>query len=100
MIHEQLSTAGFTPKGIVLRVSAVILAKLDRYEETLEAFSRAVLARTSYDPAVPAVAAVGNDAIYFRYLNATEQASFLYDALDHDPTMENSTPEQLQWIRD
>jgi hypothetical protein len=30
LIHEQLSTAGFTPKGIVLPVSAVILANIER----------------------------------------------------------------------
>ncbi len=96
LIHEQLSTAGFTPKGIVLPVSAVILANLDRYKETLEAFSRAILARTSYDPAMPAVAAVGNDAIYFRYLDATEQASFLYDALER--TVEHDLDEEISFL--
>jgi Fic family protein len=49
LIHEQLSNAGFTPKGIILPVSAVILANLDRYKETLEDFSRHVRDRTSYD---------------------------------------------------
>jgi hypothetical protein len=86
LIHEQLSTAGFTPKGIILPVSAVILANLDRYKDTLESFSRRVLERTSYDPAVPNVPATGNDAVYFRYFDATEQASFLYDALERTVT--------------
>lgn len=96
LIHEQLSTAGFTPKGIVLPVSAVILANLDRYRETLEAFSRAVLARTSYDPAVPDAPATGNDAIYFRYLDVTEQASFLYDALER--TVEHDLDAEISFL--
>ncbi len=82
LIHEQLSNAGFTPKGIILPVSAVILANLSRYNETLEDFSRPIRARTSFDPQVPQAPATGNDPVYFRYFDATEQASFLYDALE------------------
>src|SRR5262249_34264453 len=36
LIHEVLSTAGFTPKGIVLPISAVILANLNQYVAALE----------------------------------------------------------------
>ncbi len=96
LIHEQLSSAGFTPKGIVLPVSAVILANLDRYTETLQAFSRHVRDRTSYDPRVPAVPATGNDAVYFRYFDATEQASFLYDALER--TVEKDLDEEISFL--
>lgn len=82
LIHEVLSNAGFTPRGIVLPVSAVILANLDSYIETLEAFSRPLLARTNYDPDTPDIPATGNDALYFRFFDATEQAEFLYRALE------------------
>ena len=40
LIHESLSVAGFTPKGIILPVSTVIVANLDRYKSALEVFSR------------------------------------------------------------
>jgi hypothetical protein len=94
LIHEVLSAAGFTPKGIILPVSAVILSSLDKYKGALEAYSRQLRDRTSYDPAVPTVPAVGNDAIHYRYFDATDQASFLYDALertvDHDLDQEIS----------
>jgi Fic/DOC family len=96
LIHEQLSNAGFTPKGIILPVSAVILANLDRYKETLEDFSRHVRDRTSYDPQVPTAAAIGNDAVYFRYFDATEQASFLYDALER--TVERDLDEEISFL--
>lgn len=81
LIHELLAAAGFTPRGIVLPVSAVILANLDEYVAVLEQFSRPVLALTDYDPEMPAIAATGNDAIYYRYFDATPQAEFLCRAL-------------------
>ncbi|MEO6096557.1 MAG: Fic family protein, partial [Fibrobacteria bacterium] len=40
LIHEMLAKTGFTPPGMVLPVSAVILANLNEYVEALEAFSR------------------------------------------------------------
>jgi Fic/DOC family protein len=88
LIHEALSMTGFTPKGMVLPVSAVILANLDDYVNVLERFSKPMLARTSYNPEHPASVATGNDALYFRYFDATDQVAFLYRALertiDHD----------------
>ena len=96
LIHEQLSTSGFTPKGIILPVSAVILASLDRYKETLEAFSRPLSNRTSYDPRVPTAPATGNDAVYFRYFDATEQATFLFDALER--TVEHDLGAEISFL--
>ena len=96
LIHEQLSSAGFTPKGLILPVSAVILANLDRYRETLESFSRPVRDRTSYDPDVPQAPATGNDALYSRYFNATDQASFLYFALER--TIEHDLDEEISFL--
>ena len=96
LIHEVLSSSGFTPKGIVLPVSAVILANLDRYVHALERFSNPLLARTTYDPDVPKTPATGNDALYFRFFDATEQASFLYWALDR--TVEHDLEEEIAFL--
>lgn len=96
LIHETLSTAGFTPKGIVLPVSAVILANLDRYVSALQAFSKPLRDRTSYDPDVPNAPATGNDALYFRYFDATEQASFLFYALER--TVEHDLDEEISFL--
>ena len=49
LIHESLTAAGFTPKGIILPVSTVILSNLDRYKATLETFSRRLRSRTSFE---------------------------------------------------
>lgn len=96
LIHEVLSSSGFTPKGIVLPVSAVILANLDKYVHVLERMSRPVQARTTYNPDVPEAPATGNDALYFRFFDATEQASFLYWALER--TVEHDLEEEITFL--
>jgi hypothetical protein len=96
LIHEQLSTYGFTPRGFILPVSAVILASLDRYRDALASFARLVMQRTSYDPAIPTAPATGNDAVYYRYFDATDQASFLYYALER--TIEKDLDEEISFL--
>jgi hypothetical protein len=96
LIHHILAQAGFTPRGIVLPVSAVILANLDRYVESLEAFSRPLVARTQYDPNAPQSPATGNDAVYFRYFDATPQAEFLYWALER--TVSEDLPQEIDFL--
>jgi hypothetical protein len=82
LLHEELSVLGFTPKGVALPVSAFILANLDSYIEVLEQFSRPLVLRTEFEPQLPDVPARGNDAVYFRFFDATPQALFLYRALE------------------
>ena len=96
LIHDVLSSNGFTPKGIVLPVSAVILANQEKYAHTLERFSKPLQARTKYNPDVPETPATGNDAPYFRYFDATDQASFLYWALER--TVEQDLEEEISFL--
>ncbi|MEX2132227.1 MAG: Fic family protein, partial [Pseudohongiellaceae bacterium] len=86
LIHDVLAKAGFTPRGIVLPVSSVILTNLDDYIATLEQFSRPLNQRTHFDPGQLDLPATGNDAVYFRYPDLTAQAEFLYKALQHTVT--------------
>ena len=96
LIHETLARAGFTPKGIVLPVSAVILANLDEYVSALEGFSRPLAERTHFNPDAPNVAATGNDAVFFRYFDATRQAEFLYGALKR--TVEKDLEAEIDFL--
>ena len=96
LIHDVLSSSGFTPKGIVLPVSAVILANLDEYIHALEVFSNPLRRLTAYNPETPATAAKGNDALYYRYFDATPQASFLYWALER--TVEQDLEEEISFL--
>ena len=96
LIHEVLANAGFTPKGIVLPVSAVILGNLDRYVATLEQFSTPLRGRTNYSPDFPEEPATGNDPVYFRYFDATEQAEFLCWALLQ--TIEQDLQQEIEYL--
>jgi len=96
LIHEVLANAGFTPRGIVLPVSAVILANLDEYVGVLERYSQPLLQLTDYSPDTPDIPATGNDAVYFRYFDATEQAEFLYHALER--TVEEDLQQEINFL--
>ena len=86
LIHDVLAKTGFTPPGVVLPVSAVILATLDDYIAALETFSKPLNRLTDYNPAQPDIPATGNDPVYFRYPDLTAQAEFLYRSLDYTVT--------------
>ena len=86
LIHEELSALDFTPKGIVLPISAFILAHVDQYVTVLELFSKPRLVRTEFDPQLQNIPARGNDPVYFRFFDATAQAMFLYRALERTVT--------------
>lgn len=96
LIHDVLAKAGFTPRGIVLPVSAVILANLDDYVETLEHFSHAVNQLTDYHPDTPNIPAQGNNAVYFRFPNFTLQTEFLYRALER--TVEECLQNEINYL--
>ncbi|MET3123097.1 hypothetical protein AAKU67_002707 [Oxalobacteraceae bacterium GrIS 2.11] len=96
LIHDLLAKAGFTPRGIVLPVSAVILANLENYVATLEHFSRPLNRLTDYHPDTPDIAAHGNDAVYFRYPDFTRQAEFLYSALER--TVEQDVQQEINYL--
>jgi Fic family protein len=96
LIHEVLANAGFTPRGIVLPVSAVILANLDRYVTVLENFSKPVRGKTTYSPTLPDAVASGNDSVYFKYFDATEQTEFLCWALLK--TIEKDLQEEIDFL--
>lgn len=96
LIHEILSAAGFTPKGIVLPISAVILANLDEYVDVLESFSKPLVLKTTYNPDVPEAPATGNDAVFFKFFDATDQASFIYKSLEN--TVENDLQSEIAFL--
>lgn len=96
LIHDLLAKAGFTPRGIVLPVSAVILANLADYVDTLEQFSRPLNQMTEYNPEVPDSPAKGNDAVYYRYPDFTVQAEFLYRALER--TIEKDLQQEINYL--
>lgn len=96
LIHDVMAKTGFTPRGIVLPVSAVILASLDEYIETLEHFSRPLNRLTDFNPDTPQIPASGNDVVYFRYPDFTRQAEFLYKALER--TVQQDLQQEINYL--
>jgi len=67
----------------VLPVSAVILANLTEYVHTLERSQNHASTKLRRTIRLVEAPATGNDALYFRYSDATDQAFFfLYPALE------------------
>lgn len=96
LIHKILSSQEFTPKGFVLPVSAVMLANLQEYGQALAAFSKVVMSRTNFSLDTPDIPANGNDAIHFRYFDATRQAEFLAKALVR--TVEHDLEKEIRFL--
>jgi hypothetical protein len=96
LIHHMLSAIGFTPRGIVLPVSAVILANLNDYIDVLEYFSRPLNQLTDYSPDTPDIPAKGNEVLYFRYFDATQQTEFLYRALER--TIKEDLQKEIDYL--
>jgi Fic/DOC family protein len=79
LIHYMLSRAGFTPRGLIFPVSAVMLANRAEYDECLEVFSAPLMRLLDYDESDDGVVAVrGETARYYRYFDATPAAEALY----------------------
>ncbi len=96
LIHDVLARTEFTPRGIILPVSAVILANLDDYVSVLENFSRPMRELSDYNPEVPAAPATGNNPIYFSFFDATRQAEFLYHSLQL--TFEEDLQKEIEYL--
>jgi hypothetical protein len=88
---------GFTPEGLVLPVSAVMLADARAYDACLERFSRPLLAILDYDlDATGAMTVHGDTAGHYRYFDATAVAEFLYAVVER--TIERDLVDELDFL--
>lgn len=97
LIHHVLAEKGFTPKGIVFPVSAIILERIDEYRKTLESYSRPRLPLIEWEPTERGNVNVLNETIdLYRFFDATAQAEFLYRCVKE--TIEKSLPEEVTYL--
>jgi hypothetical protein len=83
LIHHILGREGVTSKGVIVPVSAVMLARPTEYDRGLEAFSRPLMELVDFELDERGYMAVTNDtARYYRYFDATPMAEALYTWLD------------------
>jgi hypothetical protein len=79
LIHNILARRGFTPEGILFPVSASMLQHMTDYDNSLEAFSRPLLALVEYSLDEEGRMTVLNDTSrWYRYIDMTPQAEALF----------------------
>lgn len=98
LIHQVLARRKFGPPGVLLPVSAVMLARPVDYDASLEIFSRPLKERTDYaldDQGRMTVESATADR--FRYIDCTAMAEALYSFLAE--TIEKELPAELAFLQ-
>jgi hypothetical protein len=97
LIHYMLARAGFTPRGLIFPVSAVMLAHRAEYDSCLEIFSAPLMRRLDYDEKDDGVVRVqGDTARYYRYFDATPMAEALYGWVER--TIQEEFRSELEFV--
>jgi len=97
LFHHVLARKGFSPKGLIFPVSAVILDRIDDYRQVLESFSKPRLDFIKWKPTQDGNVDVLNETIdLYRYFDATKQAEFLYECVKE--TVLKTLPEEVQYL--
>lgn len=98
LIHHILARRGFTPEGVLLPVSAIMLNKPRDYEASLEAFSQPLLERTAFEMDGDGRLTVLSESLdHFRYIDCTAMAEALYAFTEE--TIEMELPRELSYLR-
>lgn len=98
LIHDILAKLKFTPQGIIFPVSAAILERIEDYQKTLESYSYPVQEFIEWKTTQDNNVEVLNETIdYYRYYDATSQAEFLFECVDH--TINNIIPEEVSYLQ-
>ncbi len=97
LIHHILAKMKYTPQGIIFPVSAAMLEQIDDYRKVLASYSHPLLDfiewRTTQDHNVEVI---NDTADYYKYFDATIQAEFLFDCIDH--TIKEIIPEEVSYL--
>ena len=97
LIHNILAMSGFTPAGLMIPVSAVMLKKQIAYDQSLEAFSRPLLRVIDYTLDDMGKMAVQNEtARWYRYTDMTAQVEALLDFISE--TISRELAEELDFL--
>ena len=98
LIHHVLMERQFTPPGIVFPVSSVMLARIDKYRESLQAHSSPLMNFIEWRPTPQRNVDVLNDtADLYRYFDCTDNAEFLYGCVEQ--TINEDLPKEIDYLR-
>ena len=97
LIHNVLARRGFTPEAVMFPVSAAMLKSPVRYDASLEAFSRPLLALVDYTLDEHGRMTVHNDtARWYRYIDMTAQAEALFQFVEQ--TIDTELAAELSFL--
>lgn len=100
LIHHLLRQSGFTPKGVVLPISARMLSRIERYSELLKAYSRPRTELLNYrldaDSGTIHVTSPQPHWLY-AYFDATELCEFLLECVKE--TVEVDLVNEVRYLR-
>ncbi len=97
LIHNILARHGFTPKGVIFPVSAVMLRQSAAYDDSLEAFSRPLMSVIDYTLDDGGRMTVNNDTTtFYRYIDMTTQAEALFSFVE--TTIDTELVEELTFL--
>jgi hypothetical protein len=97
LIHYILSRNGFTPKGIIFPVSAVMLQRRHDYDQVLEKFSVPIMYLIDYEQHGDGTVEVKNETAHlYRYFDATPMAEALYGWVEQ--TVRDEFRRELEFI--
>jgi hypothetical protein len=83
LIHHVLARRDFTPPGIIVPVSAPILADLRAYDDCLESFSKPLLEKVRFELDNDArMTVLGDTADLYRYIDFTQMAEYLFACVE------------------
>lgn len=94
LIHHILAKSGFSPEGMIFPVSATLLRKIKKYDETLESFSKPLMPLIDYsiDPKDGALEVLNDTKRHYRYVDMTriceDMFAFLEDTIETDLPLE------------
>ena len=98
LIHDSLAKLKFTPQGIIFPVSAAILERIEDYQKKLESYSYPIQEFIEWKTTQDNNVEVLNETIdYYRYFDATPQAEFLFECVDH--TITSIIPEEVSYLQ-
>lgn len=97
LIHNVLALEGFTPKGIMFPISAVMLKNPDLYDMSLESYSTKLMPLIEYTLDEEGHMSVRNEtAHWYRYMDMTIQTEILHDLVQC--TIETELTDELKFI--
>lgn len=97
LMHNILARRGYTPKGIMFPVSAAILNHSERYDASLEAFSKAVMPLIDFDLNEQGEMTVhGETAVWYAYPDLTFQVEALFGFIEQ--TIEYELVQELAFL--